>query len=104
MNLVLKKHLDYFVLAYLNNILIYSETLEEHYNYIIKVLGKLRNARLVVNLAKCDFYIQKVYFLGYIISPEQIKIKEDKVRLILKWPEPKNIKETQLFLELANYY
>ena len=68
------------------------------------MLRKLQNARLVVNPAKCDFNIQRVYFLGYIISPEQIKIKEDKVRLILEWPEPKNIKETQLFPRLANYY
>ena len=75
--------MDQFVLVYLNNILIYLETLEEHKNHIRKVLKKLQKARLVVKPEKYNFYEQKVYFLGYIISPGQIKIEEEKVKAVL---------------------
>ena len=68
------------------------------------MLKKLQKANLVVKPEKCSFYIQKVHFLGFVISPGKIEIEEDKVKAILEWPEPRNVKETQLFLGLANYY
>ena len=84
MNLVLRKHLDQFVLAYLDNILIYSETLEEHKDHVRTVLKKLQKARLVVNPRKCNFYTQKVNFLGFVISLGKIEIEEDKVKAVLE--------------------
>ena len=92
-NSILRKYLNKFVIAYLDNILIYSETLEEHKGHIKKVLEALCGARLVAKPKKCEFYIQEVYFLGYIITPGKIGMEKKKVQAILEWLEPKTVKK-----------
>ena len=73
-NHVLKEYLDQFVITYLDNILVYSEILEEYRIYVYKVLEKLEKANLLVSPEKSEFYKQEVDFLGFIITLGQIRM------------------------------
>jgi transposase InsO family protein len=101
---VLEEYLDVFVVAYLDDILVFSKTLDEHIKHNKLVLSKLRDAEVTLKLKKCEFHVQETSFLGYRISLDGLGMEEDKVKSILEWPTPKNVKEIQQFLGLANYY
>jgi hypothetical protein len=101
---VLEEYLDIFVMAYLDDILVFSKTLKEHIQHNKKVLQKLREAKVTLKLKKCEFHVKETDFLGYVISENGFGMQEDKVRSILDWPAPKNVKEVQQFLGLCNYY
>jgi hypothetical protein len=103
-NEVLKEYIDNFVIVYLDDILIYSNTLEEHEQHVHQVLETLQAANLLVEPEKCQFHVQEVNFLGHIISPGQIKMDPAKVAAIKEWKVPESVKEVQSFLSLANYY
>lgn len=104
MNDTLREYLDRFCVVYLDDILIYSETLEEHHKHVRLVLQKLREAKLYLKTKKCEFNTQRTEFLGYVITPEGTDMDKSKVMAILDWPEPKTIKQLRGFLGLANYY
>ena len=78
-NDVLREHLDVFVVAYLDDILVYSKTLEEHRLYISKVLKYLGVRDLRLKLEKCEFYIEEVNFLGFVIGRNGIRIDPTKL-------------------------
>ena len=101
---VLEDYLDVFVVAYLDDILVFSKTIEEHRIHNRKVLQKLREAKVTLKLKKCEFHVQETGFLGYVISSDKFSMEEEKVRSVLEWPQPKNLKEVQQFLGLCNYY
>lgn len=101
---VLEDYLDVFVVAYLDDILVFSKTVEEHREHNRKVLQKLREARVTLKLKKCEFHVQETGFLGYVISSDKFSMEEEKVRSVLEWPQPRNLKEVQQFLGLCNYY
>lgn len=103
-NQVLREYLDIFVVAYLDDILIYSPTLELHKEHVRKVLQKLQDAKLLVEPAKSFWHVQEVDYLGYTIAPGQIKMQKDKVKAILEWPTPKNVKDVRAFLGYVNFY
>ncbi|RFU73004.1 hypothetical protein TARUN_9252, partial [Trichoderma arundinaceum] len=103
-NHVLKEYLDEFVIAYIDDILIFSKTLEEHEEHVHKVLQKLQDAKLLVNPEKCAFHTQRVEFLGHIISPGEIQMDPKKLEAVKTWEPPKNVKDVQSFLGFANYY
>ena len=103
-NNILREYLDIFVIVYLDDILIYSKTREEHVQHVKKVLRALQKRNLPIKPDKCQFHVQTVGFLGFVISPEGIKMEQEKVRAILEWPEPTNVKEVQEFLGFANFY
>lgn len=100
----LEEYLDIFVVAYLDDILVFSKTLEEHVKHNKLVLQKMREAEVTLKLKKCEFHVQETSFLGYRISPDGLGMEEDKVKSIMEWPTPKSVKEVQQFLGLANYY
>lgn len=104
LNDVLRDSLDTFVVIYLDDILIYSDTLEEHYEHVRSVLQRLKDADLQVKLEKCQFHVQTVEFLGYIISPEGISMDPAKIDAIVSWPAPKSVRDIQVFLGFANFY
>lgn len=104
LNDVLREFLDSFVVIYLDDILIYSETLEEHHEHVRNVLRRLRDAELQVKLEKCQFHVQKVEFLGYVISPDGISMDPAKVEAIVSWPTPKSVRDIQVFIGFANFY
>jgi hypothetical protein len=101
---VLNGYLDKFVIAYLDDILVFSKTEAEHVEHNQKVLQRLREAKVTLKLKKCEFHVQKTSFLGYTISPDGLGMEQDKVKSILEWPTPTCVKDVQSFLGLANYY
>jgi len=92
------------VVVYLDDILIYSKTKEDHLKHLRKVLSKLREHRLYAKLKKCELFKNKVEYLGHYISGEGIAVDERKVEVIKKWPNPTNLTELRSFLGLASYY
>jgi len=103
-NNVLRPYLDKFVVAYLDDILIYSKDEQEHVEHVRKVLEALRERKLRLKLPKCEFGVTRVEFLGYIIEPGQISMDPKKVDSIAEWPTPTKTREVQSFLGTANYY
>ena len=104
-NTTLQEYLDIFVIAYLDNILIYTKgILKEHVEAVKKVFKALQQADMRLRPNKCEFHKKEVKFLGSIITTKGIRMDQEKVKAITKWPEPKNLKEVQAFLGFANFY
>ena len=96
--------LEIFVVVYLDDILVYSKSLEEHIGHVTQVLHRLRNNNLYAKASKCVFHTNTVDYLGYVVSPEGLSMDQSKVARILDWPEPSSIKTLQSFLGFANFY
>ena len=103
-NQALREYLDRFAVAYLDDILVYSRTVEEHTQHVKLVLRALQKYSLKVKLEKCEFHKKRVKFLGSILSTSGIEMDESKVAAIKEWPVPKSVKELQSFLGFANFY
>src|SRR5271165_6990236 len=103
-NKKLHKYLDIFVMVYLDDILIYSETIEEHVEHVKKVLQKLQDNDLLLRPEKCEFHKDAVEFLGFIVGKDGISMAPDKVETVLAWPTPESVKDIQAFLGFANFY
>ncbi|XP_053563647.1 retrotransposon-like protein 1 [Bombina bombina] len=103
-NNIFRDLLDTCVVVYLDDILIYSATLEEHIKYVSWVLSRLQIHRLYAKAEKCQFHTQEISFRGYFISPHGIQMQQDKVETVTQWPEPRNRKQLQRFLGFSNYY
>jgi len=81
---VLKEHLDEFVIAYLDNIIIYSDSEEEYKKHVKWVLEKLHNKNIPIVIEKCKFYTRKTDFVGFIIELGQISMDLKKIEAIVK--------------------
>jgi hypothetical protein len=103
-NHIFRDMLDQGVIAYIDDVLIYAETEEEHDELVKEVLKRLEENGLVISPEKCVWAKNKVEFLGYIISEDGIEMAKDKVQTVLVWEPPKSLKETQAFLGFANLY
>jgi len=95
MNHVLREFLGKFVVVYFDDILIYSNNLDEHINHLHYVLDVLRKEKLYANLKKCSFCMSKIVFLGYVVSAQGIEVDEEKVKAIREWPTPTSITEVR---------
>ena len=104
MNEVFKQEINSFVLVYLDDILIYSRSMEEHWEHLQHALDKLRRARLYGRLHKCEFLKDKVDYLGFEVGRDGIRTSPEKVRAILDWPRPQSVHDVRSFLGLASYY
>ena len=100
----IRPFLDKFTVYYLDDILIFSKTLAEYRKYIRAVFNVLYQYKLSVNKEKSEFYITKIVFLGYKISPSQICIEPSKVEVIKNWPIPTNVIEVRGFIGFINFY
>ncbi|GBG80198.1 hypothetical protein CBR_g30564 [Chara braunii] len=96
--------LDRFVLVYLDDILVYSRTLEDHLGHLRRVLETLCRAKYKANRDKCEFVRQELEYLDHFITPEGIRPLSDKIQAIQEWPEPRNVMHIRLFLGLVGYY
>lgn len=93
-----------FAMAFLDDVLVYSEDLESHVEHVREVLQRIGNAGLTINPDKMQVCRQSLKFLGHVISPGQCRPDEEKVRAVLDYPRPSTIKQLQAFLGLAGYY
>ena len=91
-------------MAYLNNIIIYLNSEQEHKDYIKQVLKRLYKKDMPVIIKKCEFHIRKTNFIGFIIKLKQINIDLKKIKAIINQQDLKNIIGLKLFLEFCNYY
>ena len=103
MNKVFMEYLDKFVLVFIDDILIYSKTKEEHEEHLRLVLQKLREHQLYAKLSKCDFWLKEVSFLGHVISNGGVVCPKN-VADVLKWSPPQTVGEIRSFLGMAGYY
>jgi len=92
------------VAVFVNDVLVGTETKEEHNEIIEEVLRRLEKNNLYVKLEKYIWKVRKIGFLGVIIGSNGIKIEKEKVDGVLSWPEPKNVKDNRKFLDLTNHY
>jgi hypothetical protein len=101
---VLRPFTNSFVVVYLDDILIFNRTWEEHMQHIQQVLGTLRQHKLYANLEKCSFGMNRVQYLGYIVDEHGVHVDPAKIQVIRDWPAPTTLTELQSFLGLANFY
>ena len=104
MNRIFKPYLDQFFIVFIDDILIYSDSGEEHAEQLRIVFQTLWEHRLYVKLSKCQFWLDSVTFLGHIASVEGISVDPQKVEAILNWKPPTSVTEIRSFLGLAGYY
>jgi hypothetical protein len=103
-NDVLAPYFDWFCTTYLDNTLIYSDTFEEHQEYVNLVLEAFEKAGLHLKPEKCEFHCQEVKYLALIISAEGIKMDPEKITAVQDWEAPYNLKDVGAFLGFANFY
>ncbi|GJR80232.1 pol protein [Tanacetum coccineum] len=104
MNRIFHEYLDKFVIVFIDDILVYSKSEEEHERHLRIVLEILRQKKLYAKFLKCEFWLQQVAFLGHIVSADGIIMDPSKVEAITKWPRPTTVTEVRSFLGLAGYY
>ena len=102
-NNVIRAHLDRTAIAYLDDILIYSENEKDHERHVKEVLECLRAAGLLLKPEKCEFHKDRVTFLGCVVTTNGIEMDPDKIESIREWPRPTNVKELQALLGFLNY-
>ena len=103
-NDALKGYLDEFCTAYIDDILIFSDSLEEHQVHVKKVLQRLLDAGLQIDIKKCEFHVQSVKFLGMIVTTSGIKMDPSKLEVIQNWQTPTNSKDVSRFIGFVNFY
>lgn len=101
---IFKEYLHKFCFVYLDDIIIFSKSLNEHYQHIRKVFQKLRTYNLKIQLDKCEFFKKEVEFLGHVITPSGILPNPQKIRAIENYPIPNTTKQIKAFLGLTGYY
>ena len=104
MNRIFRPFLDKFVVVFIDDILVYSRSHEEHTEHLRTILGILREKQLYAKLSKCEFWMTTVQFLGHTISAQGISVDPSKVEVVLKWECPKLVTEIRSFVGLAGYY
>jgi hypothetical protein len=104
MNSVFMPELDQFIMAFIDNILVYSKCMEEHEDHLRIVLQRLREHQLYDKFSKCEFWIKEVPFLGHVVSPKGIVVDPRKVKEILDWKPPTTVSEVRSSLGLVGYY
>ncbi len=102
MNDISREWLDDFVIVYIDDILIYNGSLEEHVEHLRKVFQRLRENKLYAKLEKCEFGVMEMDFLGHRITQEGLKMDDHKVKAILDWESPKLVLALKSFLGLAS--
>lgn len=104
MNRVFKQFLDKFVIVFIDDILVYSKSPNDHEQHLRIVLQRMREEQLYAKFSKCEFWLKQVAFLGHIVSKEGISVDPSKVEAVQKWPCPSTVTEIRSFLGLAGYY
>ena len=101
---ILREFLDHGVVVYLDEILIYSKSLEEHKALIKQVLARLERHNLAISLKKSVCNVDTVEFLGYIVGKDRVTMSKKKDESILSWKAPRSVKDVQIFIRFTNFY
>ena len=104
MNRIFKKHLEKFVIVFIDDILIYSLTAEKHAEHLRITLEILRKEKMYAKFSKCEYWLKEVQFLGHVVSNEGIKADLANIAAVLDWERPKTPIEVRSFMGLAGYY
>jgi len=104
MNDVLFDYLHQFCQIYLDDIIIYSKTLKKHKKHVRLVLHRLREIDLQMNINKCKFHVQKIFFLKLLLFIKELKMNLRKVQAVVKWSTSTNLTQMQFFIDFCNFY
>ena len=102
-NRIFHPYLDQFVIVFIDDILIYSSSKEDHEEHLRVVLQILRENQLYAKFSKCQFWLDSVAFLGHVIFAEGVYVDPQKIKAIVNWKPPTNVIEIRTFLGLARY-
>jgi len=103
-NDTIREFLDYFATAYIDDILVYSDNENDHTGHVLKVLRRLRERKLQLDIDKCEFNVKEVKYLGLIVTTDGIKMDPGKVAAIRDWQIPESVKDVQQFIGFAGFY
>ena len=103
-NHVLYDHLNEFVIAYLNDILIYFKNEKNHEKHVKKVLRRLQEKSFYFKSEKCEFHKQWVEYLEHIVTTEKLEMNSKKIKTVIEFLTSKCVKDIQAFQKLAEYY
>ena len=104
MNNIFFDLLDKGVLVYLDDVLVYSKTVEEHVCLLDEVFAIFQKYNLYLKESKCSLFMSRVNFLGHVVSAKGVSLESGKVDVVQKWPVPQTVTHVQQFLGLCNYY
>ena len=104
MNYVFLPYIGEFVVIYFDDILVFSKSLKKHVTHLRTVLQTLRKEQLYANMEKCLFGVDKLVFLGFVVSSKGVHVDESKINVIKTWPQPTNLQQVRSFLGLAGFY
>ncbi len=104
MNDVLFDYLHQFCQIYLDDIIIYSKTLKKHKRHVRLILHRLRETDLQMNINKCEFHVQKIFFLKLLLFIEELKMNLRKVQAVIEWSTSTNLTQMQFFVDFCNFY
>jgi hypothetical protein len=104
MNKVFMEELDKFVVMFIDDILVYSATTEEHEQHLRTMLERLSQHQLYAKFSKCEFWIEEVAFLGHVLFAKAVVVDPTKIKAVKEWEQPHNVSEIRSFLGLAGYY
>ena len=99
----MRAFIDSFMVVYLDDILVYSKTWEEHVQHLEQVIETLQKNELQLNAKKCDFAKQFLVYLGFVVGGVQLKIDPSKIQTIMNWPRPSNLTEVRSFVGACQY-
>ena len=104
MHRIFQPYLDQFIVVFVDDILIYSQSEWEHEYHLRIVLQLLRDHQLYTKFSKCEFWLTEVRFLGHVVSGSRVSVDLEKVEAVMRWERPKSVFEIRSFLGLAGYY
>jgi len=104
MNGVFRPYIDSFVIVFIDDILVYSRTEDDHVRHLRIVLQRLREEKLYAKFSKCEFWLNSVAFLGHVVSKEGIRVDPAKIEAVRGWTRPTSPTEIRSFVGLAGYY
>ena len=104
MNRVFRPFLEQFVIVFIDDVLVYSRSEEEHEQHLRVVLQTLREHMLFAKFSKCEFWLERVQFLGHVITDVGIQVDPAKVEAVVNWQRSRNAVKIHSFLRLADYY
>ena len=104
MHRVFQPYLDQFVVVFVDDILIYSQSKDEHEDHLRIVLQALKDHQLYAKFSKCEFWLTEVKFLGHVVSASGVSVDLEKVEVVMSWERSKSAFEIRSFLGLTGYY